>query len=119
MLVSYEFGGLLPPLSGNSRLAFNQNQVIPVRFTLTGASAGISTLAARLFVAKVVGDGVSPEVPAVSAGGGTTDNLFRSAGSTGLYQFLLSTKSMAPGVYWLRIDLGDGVIHAVPITLTN
>jgi hypothetical protein len=119
VLVSYEFGGLLPPLSGTSRSTLKQGQVIPVRFTLTGASAGISTLAARLFVAKVVGDGVNPEVPAVSAGGGTTGNLFRPVGSTGAYQFLLSTSSMAPGAYWLRIELGDGVIHAVPITLTN
>jgi hypothetical protein len=119
VLVSYEFSGLLPPLSGNSRSTFKQGQVIPVRFTLTGASAGISTLAAKLFVAKVVGDGVNPEVPAVSAGGGTTGNLFRPVGSTGTYQFLLSTSSMAPGAYWLRIDLGDGVLHTVPITLTN
>ncbi|HYO68001.1 MAG TPA: HYR domain-containing protein [Archangium sp.] len=119
VLVTYEFGGLLPPLSGNSRSIFKQSQVIPVRFSLTGASAGISTLAARLFVSKVVGDGVSQEVPAVSAGGGTTDNLFRPTGSTGSYQFLLSTKSMEPSVYWLRIELGDGVLHAFPITLTN
>ncbi|AKJ02973.1 HYR domain-containing protein [Archangium gephyra] len=119
VLITYEFGGLLPPLSGSSRSTFKKNQVLPVRFTLTGSSAGISTLAARLFVAKVVEDGVRPEVPAVSAGGGTTDNLFRPTGSTGSYQFLLSTKSMDPGVYWLRIDLGDAVIHAVPVTLTN
>jgi len=117
--VSYEFGGLLPPLSGDSRSTFKPNQVIPVRFTLSGASAGISTLAARLFVAKVVGGEVYPEVPAVSAGAGTTDNLFRPTGSTGTYQFLLSTKSMAPGMYWLRIDLGDSVLHALPIVLSN
>jgi len=116
VLVTYEFGGVLPPLSRGA--PFKQNQLIPVRFTLTGASSGISTLVAKLFVAKVVGGTVGPEVPAVSAGGGT-GNLFMPVGPTGAYQFLLSTKSMTPGNYWLRIDLGDRALHALPIVITD
>ena len=116
VLVTYEFGGVLSPLSRGA--SFKQNQVIPVRFTLTGASTGISSVVARLFVAKVVDGTVSPELPAVSAGAGT-GNLFMPVGPTGAYQFILSTKSMTPGNYWLRIDLGDGALHAVPIVITD
>lgn len=38
-------------------------------------------------------------------------NTFRYTG--GYYQFNLGTKPLSPGTWRMRIDLGDGALHAV------
>jgi hypothetical protein len=113
--VTFEFGGVLAPLSGLETSAFKRNQVIPVRFALTGASASVSTLAPRLFIAAVVGGVVGPEQPATSAGRG--GNVFEPHGPLAVYQLNMKTGQLAAGTYRLRIDLGDGALHTVLITV--
>lgn len=117
--VAFEFGGVLPPLAQGEAPVFKRHQPIPVRFALAGASARISDLSARLFVAKVEGAVVGLEVPAVSTGGGFSGNLFRSEGPHGVYHFLMATAALDAGVYRLRIDLGDGTLHTVLVTIRN
>jgi hypothetical protein len=60
---------------------------------------------------NVVGDPVDVDSP----GNASTGNLFRF--ENGYYTFNLSTAGMTPGTYQLQIDMGDGVIRAVNISL--
>ncbi|MDC0741591.1 HYR domain-containing protein [Polyangium mundeleinium] len=114
--VTFDWGGVLPPLSECGTNTFKRNHVVTVRFDLAGASAGISTLDAQLFVARVVGGVVEPESPAVSVNG--AGNVFKPVGPWGTYQLKLATKHLTPGTYQLRIDLGDGVPHTVSMRIT-
>jgi hypothetical protein len=93
--VQYAWSGFLSPLNKQS---VNRGSTIPVKFALTGASAGITTLSARLYV---------------KAPGAATETLlgtFKYDPTTRQYQFNWTTsKSMSAGTYTLRADLGDGV----------
>ncbi|MDI1476533.1 HYR domain-containing protein [Polyangium sp. y55x31] len=113
--VTFAWGGVLPPLSECGTNTFKKNQTVPVRFELTGPSADISTLAAQLFVARVVGGVVGPESPAKSVNG--PGNVFQPVGPSGTYRFMLSTKGLTPGTYRLRFDLGDEVLHTISMTI--
>ena len=84
-------------------------------FQLTGPSACITNLPATLGYAKL-SDGVAGGVnEAVTTSAATTGNQFRYLNGQYLYNW--STKGLAPGTYLLRIDLGDGVPHAVTVGL--
>jgi len=67
-------------------------------------------------LAKVVNNVPEAEFPAESNGNSNTGNLFRHDGN-GQYSFNLSTKDLSTGTYQLRVDMGDGVLRTVLITL--
>jgi hypothetical protein len=93
-LPTYAWSGFLSPLHKQS---FKEGNTIPVKFALTGASAGITNLSASLYV---------------TAPGGTTETLlgaFKYDPTSGQYQFNWKTKGWPAGAYTLRADLGDGV----------
>jgi DNA/RNA endonuclease G (NUC1) len=116
--VAYSWSGLLPPINADGSSVYKLGRTIPVKFSLTGASAGINTAVVRLTLAKI-SDGVTGtaiEVESTSAA--TTGNLFRSSGD-GQYIFNLSTKGLMPGTYQLGVDMGDGVLRFVNISLVN
>jgi len=115
--VTFQFGGVLPPLFEHAQASFRANQAIPVRFELTGANATLSTLRARLFIAPVVAGTVGPEQPALAVGRG--GNVFDALGPRALYQLILPTNELAPGSWRLRIELGDGEQHTTFFTLTR
>ena len=54
---------------------------------------------------------------AISTSNATTGNLFRYDATSSQYIFNLNTKTLSAGTYQLRIDLGDGVLRTVNITL--
>jgi hypothetical protein len=91
-------GGSLfgPPIDSDGSSVFKRNSTVPVKFRLTGASADIKNLKARLYVA-----GTAYE--------------FRY--DCGQYIYNLSTKPLSVGALILKADLGDGVDHSVKITL--
>ena len=105
-------GVLAPVVDGGT---YKLGSTIPVKFTLTGASAGVTNLQARLWVRRTPGTSTSGGAAALSTSAATTGNLFRY--SDGQYIFNLNTKPLSLGTYELLIDLGDGVPHAVTITL--
>ena len=90
---------------------------MPVKFQLTGASAGISTLQAKLHVAKISNSVVGTETEAVSTAAATTGNLFRYDASGGQYIFNWGTTGQTVGGYQLRIDMPDGVKRSVIVSL--
>jgi hypothetical protein len=115
--VAYAWSDVLPPINADGSWVFKLGSTIPVRFALTGASAGITTLRATLSYAKV-SSGVAGTVnqPA-STSAATAGDQFRYDPTSGQYVFSWSTKGLAPGTYELQIDLGDGVTRTVRLGL--
>jgi DNA/RNA endonuclease G (NUC1) len=111
----YTWSGVLQPVNPNGSSIFKLGRTVPVKFQLTGASAGITNAVARLYVAKVTDSVVGTEEEADSTSNATEGNLFRYSG--GQYIFNLSTDGLTVGTYQLRIDLGDGVPRVVQVSL--
>jgi len=114
--VQYGWSGFLPPIDPAGGSRFNKGSTVPVKFKLTGKSAGITNLVARLYVAKVVNGVVGPYALGESTPP-CEDGAFRYDASGKQYIFNLSTKKMSTGTWSLRVDLGDGVTRVVQISL--
>jgi hypothetical protein len=115
--VAYSGDFFLQPINSDGSSIFKQGSTVPVKFRLTGSSAGITDAVAKLTYAKVSNGIVGTAVEAVSTAAATTGNLFRYDSSSGQYIFNLSTKGLTAGTYQLKIDLGDGAEHTVIISL--
>lgn len=115
--VTAAWSNVLQPVNVNGSSIFKLGSTVPVKFQLTGASAGVSDLSARLYVQRVGTTPTGSEIEAVSTSSATTGNLFRYDATSGQYIFNLSTKPLSVGTYQLRVDLGDGVSRTVNISL--
>lgn len=115
--VTYNWSGPQAPLTDGA--TYKVGRTIPIKFTLTGASAGVSTATARLWLAEVSGTTPSQEVEATPTGAATSGNSFRYDPASGVYSFNLNTKLLEPGTWRLRIDLGDGVLRTTTVILTR
>jgi sugar lactone lactonase YvrE len=113
--VNYSSSGFQAPINPDGSSVFG-GSVVPVKFALTGASAGITKAGAHLFVAKVTGGIVGTEQPATTASP-NDGNLFRYDSQKQQYIYSLRTKALSPGTWRLRIDLHDGVERTVLISL--
>jgi hypothetical protein len=112
---AHTWSGFLQPINQSGSSVFNLGRTVPVKFQLTGASAGITNAVARLYVAKVTDSVVGTEEAAGSTSAATAGNLFRY--SDGQYIFNLSTDGLSAGTYQLRVDMGDGALRTVTISL--
>jgi endonuclease G len=115
--VAYEWSDLQAPLLTDGSSVFNKGRTVPVKFQLTGAAIGKTDAVVKLYLAPVNGETVGQEFAAASAGSSNQGNLFRYDEQEGIYIFNLNTKSLAAGVYRLRVDFGDGVMHSVLMTI--
>jgi hypothetical protein len=115
--VLYDWSNVLSPIDPEGSSVFHLGSAVPVKFQLTGASAGITDLAATLSVVPVSGTVAGEAADAEATGGGTSGNLFHYDPTSDEYVFNWSTKGLAPGTYRLQIALGDGVIHEVQVGL--
>ncbi|MEZ0327623.1 MAG: HYR domain-containing protein [Fimbriimonas sp.] len=95
--VQYSASGL--DTSGNDVKGVKAGSVVQVRFSLTGASAGITNATARLLV------------------NGNPDGFFSYDATSGLYSTAWKTKGLSAGDYVLRLDLGDGVVRTLNVRL--
>ena len=112
--VIVSWSGLLPPIPSDGGV-FKKGSTVPVKFVLTGASAPICDLTARLYIAPLDAAGnPGTERPAPSRPPGT-GNVFAITGTD--YHLNLDTSSMAIGAWQLRVDLGDGEPHPTRITI--
>jgi hypothetical protein len=114
---AYEWSGVLQPINADGASVFKLGRSVPVKFQLTGASAGITTAVARLSYAKINDNEPGPVNEADSTSAATAGNLFRYDMSSQQYIFNWSTTDLSPGSYQLAIDLGDGVTHTVRLAL--
>jgi hypothetical protein len=111
--VSYAWSGLLSPVvAGDS---YNLGRTIPLKFALTGASAPVRDLVAKVYLSKVSDTVAGSEAADVSTSAADSGNTFRPDG-TG-YVFNLATKNLSVGTWRVRVDLGDGVRHTVDVAL--
>ena len=123
--VTYSWSGVLQPINGGSTSStsdddssFKLGSTVPVKFKLTGDSAGITDATATLHVTKV-GSGTTGESEAASTAASTSGNLFRYDAENDQYIFNWGTKGLetGTGTYSLRIDLGDGTSNTVLVSL--
>ena len=112
---------LLQPINIDGSSIFKYSSTIPVKFRLTGASAGNGNLVARITVARVSSQAIGSELEAVSTSAADAGNTFRYDPTAGQYIFNLSTKltGMTQGTWQILINLGDGVVHTVLISTRN
>lgn len=97
--VTYGWSGFRSPLVPGE--SYKRGSTIPVKFALTGTSAGIGSLTPRL------------EVDGVAAG------TFRYDATAGQYIANLSTKPYSAGRHVLSAVLGDGVGRTIAVTLAQ
>jgi hypothetical protein len=107
----------LPPINADGSSIFKLGSTVPVKFQLSGASASISDLTARLSATKVSNGVTGTEIEAASNGAANDGNLFRYDAGARQYIFNLSTKPLSAGTWSLRAELGDGVPHAINVSL--
>jgi len=115
--VTAAWSNVLQPVNADGSSIFKLGSTVPVKFQLTGASAGITNLSARLYLQRVGAGATGTTLEAISTSNATTGNLFRYDATSGQYIFNLNTKTLSAGTYQLRIDLGDGVLRTVNISL--
>jgi hypothetical protein len=112
------WSGFLFPIANDGSTRWEHNIPLPVRFALTGGSAGIQNLAARLFVAPLDASGhpgteiAAVKIPPINSG------FFDFIPIINQYLFTMDTRPQGIGPWQLRIDLGDGVPHTVRVTFT-
>jgi hypothetical protein len=120
--VEFAWSDLFAPLSAGGTAVLDDRTIVPVRFQLTGASAGITDLTARLFIAPVDAQGaLGVQQPApgwhIHSGRAVPTNVFGFV--SGNYLLLTRLKGFAPGSWAFVVDLGDGVQHVTRFTLTS
>jgi hypothetical protein len=103
------------PINPDGSSVFKCGSTIPVKFSLTGVSAGITNLAAHISVARISNGIEGTYVETTSNAAPDGGSLFRYSG--GQYIYNLSTKGMATGTWSIRADLGDGVAHTIIVSL--
>jgi hypothetical protein len=107
----------LRPIRPDGSSVFRVGRPVPVRFRLSGASAGITNLTATLTVNKIsdavqgTADDVSDETVE------DTDFTFKYRPLLRLYAYRWKTRDESAGTYRLSAELGDGVTHAVNVSL--
>jgi hypothetical protein len=105
------------PIRPDGSSLFRIGRPVPVRFRLTGASAGIKDLTATLTVNKISNavqgtvEGASDETV------DDTDMTFKYRPLLKFYAYRWKTRGETKGTYKLRADLGDGVVHEVKVSL--
>ena len=114
---TYSWTNVLQPINVDGSSVFKLGSTVPVKFQLTGASATLTDLVARLYVAKVSNGVTGTEAEAVSTTGADTGNVFRYDTTSAQYIFNLGTKSLSQGTWQIRIDFGDGTTNAVLVSL--
>jgi hypothetical protein len=115
--VAFSWSGFLAPINADGSSLWRGGRTVPVKFQLTGASAGYAGLTARLYVARVSSGVIGTEEEVASTSSADTGNTFRYSASDDHYIFNLATRGFADGTYQLRADLGDGTSRTVLVSV--
>jgi hypothetical protein len=115
--VTHSWSFFLQPINSDGTSIFKQGSTIPVKFRLTGASAGITNLAAQIRVQKVANNVTGSEMEVISSGAADSGTTFRYDPTGDLYIFNLSTTNLTAGTYAISANLGDGVWRSVNISI--
>lgn len=115
--VRYSWSGILQPVNTNGTSVFKLGSTVPIKFSLTGASAGITDAVVSLKVAQISNGVTGTEAEAISTAASTSGSFFRYDSSARQYIFNLGTKTLTTGTYQLRLDFKDGSTNTVIISL--
>jgi hypothetical protein len=116
--IAYTWSNVLQPVNADGTSIFKLGSTVPVKFHLTGASAALTNLAARIYVAPVRNGVVGPEGEPTPATAADSGNTFRYDSSSGQYLFNLRTGTLAPGTWRIRIDLQDRSAATRTVTIS-
>jgi hypothetical protein len=114
---NYTWTDLLQPINTDGSSVFKLGSTVPVKFKLTGASAAVTNLQAKIYLAKVSNGVVGTELEAIATNNADGGNVFRFDPVEGQYIFNLGTKSLSQGTWQVRVDLLDGATHNTLISL--
>jgi hypothetical protein len=114
-VLSWSF--FLQPINSDGSSIFKQGNTVPVKFQLTGTSAGITDLAATIRVQKVANSVTGSELEVVSSGAADSGIAFRYDPTGNLYIFNLSTTNLSAGTYAVSAVVGTSVLGTVHISL--
>ncbi|HEY5927722.1 MAG TPA: HYR domain-containing protein [Kofleriaceae bacterium] len=112
-----DWTGILQPINADGSSIFKLGRVIPVKFRLTGALAGMTTLQARLTLTQVSPTISGTVIEPVTVSAADTSGYFRYDAANDLYIYNLSTDNLSVGTWQLSIDFGDGVTRTVRISI--
>ena len=118
--VVYQFSGFLPPIKVDGSGIYKQGRTLPVKFQLTDINNNfVSTAIANLLLSKV-SEGIpgGEEIP-LSTSNADTGNQFRYAKEDNQYIYNLSTNTLTPGSWQLKIKLDDNKEYKVLIAIRN
>lgn len=115
--VIYDWSGFDQPVDPMGKSIFKLGSTIPLQFALTGACTDKIDLQAKLFLAKVSNGIAGTEIAPSTTSAADSGNVFKYL--NGKYKYNLSTKGLSSGTWQLRVDLGDGAMHAYTISLSN
>lgn len=116
--VRHAWSNVLQPVNVDGSSIFKLGSTVPVKFKLTGGSAGVTTLTSRIFVAKVSNGIAGSELEAAATGTADSGNVFRYDPTAAQYIFNWGTKGLSEGTWQIRVDLLDGDLsHTVLVSL--
>jgi len=102
--VLYQWSGFLSPLP---KQQIKKGSSLPIKFALTGASAGITNLQATGYWETVINGIVGPD---------HTIGTFVYNAATGQYQLNWKTPT-TKGTYQIKVTFGDGSVHTIQVIL--
>lgn len=116
--ITYNFLGILPPLKIDNTSIFKSGSTVPVKFRIADANGNyVSTALANLTYQKITDDILGTFEEPISTSQANEGNIFRYDSTDNLYIFNLGTRDMAKGTYQLYINLDDGTVHPVRISI--
>lgn len=101
----YSWSGFLSPIPKSK---YNMGSTIPIKFQLTGTSAGVTNLVATGTWSTVNGGIIGPDQPI-----GT----FKYSATTHQYSLNWNTKGRPKGTYRIKANFGDGINRSVDVVL--
>ncbi len=116
--IAYNFLGILPPIREDGSSVFKLGGTIPVKFRIADASGNYaSTAVANITYQKITDEILGTVEEPVSISEANEGNTFRYDNINNYYIFNLGTTGMDIGTYQLNINLDDGTIKTVRISL--
>jgi hypothetical protein len=116
--ITYDFLGILPPVRMDGSSIFKLGSTIPVKFRIADANGNyVSTAVANLTYQKITDNILGTVEEAISTSAASEGNAFRYDSTDNLYIFNLGTTGMDTGTYQLNINLDDGTVKTVRISL--
>ncbi len=117
-IIAYNYLGILPPIRADNSSIFKSGSTVPVKFRIVDANGNnVSTAVANLTYQKITGDILGTVEEPFSTSAVDSGNTFRYDDTDNLYIFNLGTSGMDKGTYQLNINLDDGTVRTVCISI--